>query len=338
MPTISIILPTYNRASFLPAAFGAIRSQQWTDWELIVVDDGSTDNTRELVPELTRGWQQPVRYIYQENQGAYGARNTGLDHAAGKYIAFYDSDDLWLAHHLSDSVRALDTNPDVDWVWGACRIVNLATGAELAPTTFAVNDKPRPFTKLTSRQIGPLRVIEDPLAACCQIETGLFCGLQNSVIRRELFATYRFASELRNEAEDQVIVIWALASGFRFGYLNNIHVTYRIHSANSSSTSQQTPIQKQRRIYEALIAGFERLSQMSVLRKREQRALARRLSQEHFWHLGYAVHWMHGQRNDALREFRKGISYSPWNWRFWKTYLSASLFSTNRHFQAEDAT
>ena len=85
-PAVSIILPSYNRAKFLPQAFASIKAQQFTDWELIVVDDGSTDNTRELVEELTRDWSQPARYVYQENQGAYGARNTGLDLAGGEYV------------------------------------------------------------------------------------------------------------------------------------------------------------------------------------------------------------------------------------------------------------
>src|SRR5262245_53377862 len=102
MPAVSIILPTFNRARFLPEACAAIRGQRWADWELIVVDDGSTDDTERVVREQTAGWQQPVKYVRQKNQGAYGARNTGLDHARGKYIAFYDSDDLWLPHHLAD--------------------------------------------------------------------------------------------------------------------------------------------------------------------------------------------------------------------------------------------
>src|SRR5438552_17827230 len=90
-PAVGIILPTYNRAKFLPQAFAAIQNQQFQDWELIVVDDGSTDNTRELVTELSRGWPQPVRYVYQENQGAYAARNTGLGLAISEHVAFYDS-------------------------------------------------------------------------------------------------------------------------------------------------------------------------------------------------------------------------------------------------------
>src|SRR5687767_15993498 len=95
-PAISVILPTYNRERFLAQAFESIQAQICTDWELIVVDDGSTDGTREAVERLMPGIEQPVRYVYQENRGAYGARNTGVEHATGEFVAFFDSDDLWL--------------------------------------------------------------------------------------------------------------------------------------------------------------------------------------------------------------------------------------------------
>src|SRR5688572_19425954 len=97
-PTVSILLPTYNRAAFLPQALEAIGAQAFTDWELIVVDDGSTDDTPAVLERLVAGLGRPVHLIRQENQGAYGARNTGLDAARGKYVAFYDSDDTWLPH------------------------------------------------------------------------------------------------------------------------------------------------------------------------------------------------------------------------------------------------
>ena len=70
-PAVIIILPTYNRATFLPRAFASIRSQRFSDWELIVVDDGSTDDTAVVVRELTRDWPQPVRYLRHENRGPY---------------------------------------------------------------------------------------------------------------------------------------------------------------------------------------------------------------------------------------------------------------------------
>src|SRR6478735_3196191 len=116
MATVSIILPTFNRARFLPNAIRSIREQQFGDWELIIVDDGSTDATPAIIPQLIADIVQPVRYICQDNQGAYAARNTGLDQAYSKYVAFFDSDDLWLPHHLSECVSALDSNSELGWV------------------------------------------------------------------------------------------------------------------------------------------------------------------------------------------------------------------------------
>src|SRR5207245_777039 len=125
---VTIILPTYNRAAFLPQAFDSIRSQQFRDWELIVVDGGSTDDTAAVVRTLTGGMPGPVRYICQANRGAPGARNTGLDQARGEFIAFLDSDDAWLPHHLEHAVQALRANPDVDWLFTASRGVALPAG------------------------------------------------------------------------------------------------------------------------------------------------------------------------------------------------------------------
>src|SRR5262245_58774152 len=72
-PAVSIILPTYNRASFLPQAFEAIWSQTYTEWELIVVDDGSTDDTQAVLNPIASGFSRPVHIIRQANKGAYGA-------------------------------------------------------------------------------------------------------------------------------------------------------------------------------------------------------------------------------------------------------------------------
>src|SRR5437588_4890249 len=93
IPSVSIILPTYNHARFLPQAITSIKSQLFTDWELIVVDDGSSDDTRATLEGLKIGLPQPVRYVHQENRGPYLARLAGIRLARGKYIACFDSDD-----------------------------------------------------------------------------------------------------------------------------------------------------------------------------------------------------------------------------------------------------
>ncbi len=197
VPKISIILPTYNRGPFLTQALASIRSQTFADWELIIVDDGSTDDTGKLIKQYLSDLHQPYRYVCQENQGAYGARNSGLELARGQYVAFFDSDDLWLPHRLQRCAGALDANRNVDWVFGACQMVEHHSDRELAPTTFYVDGKPRPFLKLEHTTVGDLKIINDRKALRCALLHGLFCGLQNSVFRRSVMAERRFDTARR---------------------------------------------------------------------------------------------------------------------------------------------
>lgn len=320
-PAVSIILPTYNRARFLPQALESIRAQEWTDWELILVDDGSTDDTRELLPELTAEIEQPVRYIAQENQGPYGARNTGLDHAQGRYIAFFDSDDEWLPHHLKDCVEALEANPELDWVYGASQIVDHATGRELVSNTFYPNGKPQPFLRLRVKSVGGLRIITDPRALRMAFLKGMPSGLQNSVIRSTLFSSDRFRVEYRHECEDRLFLLRALAEKKRVGYFERPHLIYRIHDENSSGSSTTVDVQKQLDILSALVRGRERLKSECRLSWLENWALNCRISSELFWAIGYALLWQHGRHMEALRYFRRAMLLCPWNVRYWKTYV-----------------
>jgi glycosyltransferase involved in cell wall biosynthesis len=127
MPLVSVIMPTFNRADTIRRAIRSVQTQTFTDWELIVVDDGSTDNTVALI----EGLDPRLKLIRQENQGTAGARNAGLSASAGSYIAFLDSDDEWLPHHLELCVSFLEAFPGEQFVtnelWedlGQGRIVN----------------------------------------------------------------------------------------------------------------------------------------------------------------------------------------------------------------------
>ena len=323
---VSIILPTYNRAGFLPQAFASIQAQTHQDWELIVVDDGSTDNTAELVERLATALPGRVKYRKQANQGAYGARNTGLDLVTGDYVAFYDSDDLWLPPYLEHCVRALSQHADLDWVYGACRTVNFSTSEVLAPTTFEVSGQPRPFRQLPAERRGDFHVLPAHGLVECALLHGLYCGLQNSVIRRRVFERERFLASDRNEAEDQVFVIRVIKAGFRLAYFEEVVVQYHVHESNSSgsATGRQT-LDRQRRLLEPVARGFEALARLPTLTASERRALGRRLNRELFWHLGYSVFWQHGLRREALASYRRGLRAWPWSLRCWKTYLAALL-------------
>jgi glycosyltransferase involved in cell wall biosynthesis len=98
-PKVSIVIPTYNRADFLPKAIQSVLSQTYRDWEIIIVDDGSTDNTEEIV----KGYNESrIRYIaHKSNLGISAARNTAIKNSKGKYIALLDSDDEWFPEKIS---------------------------------------------------------------------------------------------------------------------------------------------------------------------------------------------------------------------------------------------
>jgi glycosyltransferase involved in cell wall biosynthesis len=110
-PLISVIVVTYNRAHFLKDALDSIQRQTFRDYEIILVDDGSTDNTKEIVKKY-----EGIRYIYQAHGGISKARNTAIKAAKGKWIATLDSDDLWKEGKLQKQVDYLRAHPE-------CRIV-----------------------------------------------------------------------------------------------------------------------------------------------------------------------------------------------------------------------
>ena len=106
-PTISVIIPTYNRAHLIGKAVKSVLSQTYQDFEIIVVDDGSTDNTEEIVKSFT---DYKIYYIcHKHNRGASAARNTGIKASRGEYIAFLDSHDEWLPEKLDKQIKTFNS-------------------------------------------------------------------------------------------------------------------------------------------------------------------------------------------------------------------------------------
>jgi len=112
MPIVSVIIPAYNASQFIAEALDSVFAQTFDDFEVIVIDDGSTDDTREIVQK----YQKKLKYVYQENAGPSSARNSGIRMAEGNYIAFLDSDDLWLPDKLEKQVAVFKANPKLGMV------------------------------------------------------------------------------------------------------------------------------------------------------------------------------------------------------------------------------
>ena len=115
-PTISIVLPTYNRAVQLEQAIKSVLAQTYQDWELLIIDDGSTDETPEIVKKF-READLRIRYLNGFHQGVSAARNLGVQHSQGAFIAFLDDDDLWLPEKLDRQMSLFAAHPEWAFVY-----------------------------------------------------------------------------------------------------------------------------------------------------------------------------------------------------------------------------
>ena len=121
---VSIVIPAYNRAQKVVEALKSIQAQTYTNWEVIVVDDGSSDKTCEVVAEFAAKEHRIRLLRHETNRGGQAARNTGIKAAKGEWIAFLDSDDYWVPEKLAEQVKVLDAHKNVGIVYARMPIIN----------------------------------------------------------------------------------------------------------------------------------------------------------------------------------------------------------------------
>ena len=126
LPTVSIIIPTFNRAKLLPRALESVRAQTVADWEIVLIDDGSTDETERVAAEYGRTLGPRLVYHRQKNQGASAARNRGLELSRGRFVAFLDSDDEYLPTKLERQLALFELRPELGLVYSDYAYVDLA--------------------------------------------------------------------------------------------------------------------------------------------------------------------------------------------------------------------
>src|SRR4028119_1041930 len=119
-PQVSVIIPAYNGDRYIAQAVESVISQTYKNWEIIVVDDGSTDDTRRAL----QPYVEKIRYVYQENQGVAAARNRGIQEARGELIAFLDHDDFFLPDKLAAQVACFEAQPQLGIIHSGWRRVD----------------------------------------------------------------------------------------------------------------------------------------------------------------------------------------------------------------------
>lgn len=215
-PSFSVIIPTHNRLEFLKAALESVWQQTQQPWEVIVVDDGSTDGTHEWLASQ-RG---RIRFVRQDNRGPGAARNRGAAQATGDFLAFLDSDDLWLPTALASYAEALDRHPEARLL--LARVVEF-TG----PSPGLLPSDGRLLAK----------VYQNWLVAA--FVDGRYVGGSTIAVRRETFTASGGFDETLRCAEDQD---WGLRLGgdvVCVGISAPPQVAYRRHPASETGSLRQ---------------------------------------------------------------------------------------------------
>lgn len=154
MPTVSVITAAYNRPKYLSEAIESVLAQTCGDWELIIVNDGSTNETPAVI-ERYAAHDARIRVISQPNQGLAKARNNGIAAARGRYVAFLDDDDVWRPKKLAKQVAWCDANPQA----GLCFSQAVLTDAALNPLRVFPDSWPSTFEELATRNRIPLPTV-----------------------------------------------------------------------------------------------------------------------------------------------------------------------------------
>ena len=195
--SISVIIPTYNRARLVTQAIDSVLAQTYKDYEIIVVDDGSTDGTRQALEP----YQDRIRYIYQENRGAAAARNLGIKSSNGKWVAFLDSDDRWLPEKLAYQMDCLTKS-----------------GTEVCFTNILYEREPDEQTSLVAAERKEMRykLYDEPLEMV--LDRSIKNYVQSMLVKRSLFDRVGYYDE-RLQIADDTRMIFGLALETTFAYI-----------------------------------------------------------------------------------------------------------------------
>ncbi len=124
---ISVIIPAYNSENYIEKAINSVLNQTYQNFEIIIINDGSTDNTEEVIKQFT---DSRIKYIYQANQGVSAARNKAIELSDGDYIAFLDADDVWHPEKLQIQLNCFKKNPDINLVYSNIKMIEESTDIE----------------------------------------------------------------------------------------------------------------------------------------------------------------------------------------------------------------
>jgi glycosyltransferase involved in cell wall biosynthesis len=274
MPFFSVIIPSYNRADRIENTIHSIINQEFEDWELIIVDDGSTDNTKEVISAID---DNRIKYFYKENGERGAARDFGAQKAEGEFLNFFDSDDLMLAHHLQKAYDNIHSNKETKvlcYPWLYCD----ETGTE--------NGNKRTFE-------GDLNEV------VCHKN---YVHLNGTFVQSAAYKEHPFNTDREFIICEDWYFILKLSLAYELQYENTPSFKYILHEGSTMSNMKSKNFEVALKYFNILIKNHHK-----ILAKFEKRILFEMYSMTA---LAAAIEGR-GFRKKAIRYLRKALSKKP---------------------------
>ena len=287
VPLVSVIVPVYNGERFLRAALDSALAQTFKDFEVIVVDDGSTDSSGAIADEYAAKHSPTFVVIHQQNAGPVLARNAALDIARGRYVAMLDADDEWLPHHLAACVEVLENEGNVGLVHANIERINADGSKSLAVKRFWNGDL-------------------DPFATVYLRREHVSCS--TVVARRELVDRVGRFDIAFNRIGGEDRDLWLrCANEMQFVFIDDVHLRYRMHGDNTSAN-----FDKMQRGRVLLVEKFSDTPRGRPLRRQALAAM----------YYGMGDQWLDArQRLPAARAYFNALLQQPAELRLWKALV-----------------
>lgn len=217
MVKASIVIPTYNRADFIQQTIQSVLDQTYKDFEIIIIDDGSKDNTKQIVEDCIKKTPDKISYFFQENKGVSAARNFGIDKSKGEFIVFLDSDDVLLPNCFELQRKAFDENPYTGLVYGKRSLI----------------DKEGNIIKkdFSNKKFKSGYIFDDLLFGSCMVP----CTV---MVKRDCLKTVGYYDESISGGEDWELYL-RICKKYPVIFIDSVIANYRYHGNNSIFDSEK---------------------------------------------------------------------------------------------------
>ncbi len=295
-PVVSVVIPTYNRSPLLPRAVQSVVAQSFTDWEIVLVDDGSTDDTPRLAQQYAGKLGDRWRYVRQQHRGGSAARNRGIDASRGQFIAFLDSDDEFAPNKLARQLELLEHWPDLGFVYSDFSFVDF-DGVRHA----SAFDEKFPIARSVTRV-----VVAPALCECTGLFDillrGYFIATIVGLVRRSVLGCGIRFDERLSYAEEWLFFL-RVARQTRAGYVDEPLSLHHYTAGSLARTDKQANVERYGDVLRAILRQFPDLSAA-------QRATVRANLSDASRQLGYRAA-KEVRRGDAVRWFFEATCQRP---------------------------